>query len=238
MRYRALVCDYDLTLVDEDGHLSPETVASLRQLKASGRRICIITGRRMDDIASTLSPDEAALFDVIVAENGGVIWWPGSGRCQTIAPMVPPEFVRALSEARVPASIGTTGVHVPRRFGPLAQGIAGRLNLPLHAIIGTNHYVFVANGIDKAWGLREAMRSLGLKPRDAVVMGDGFNDVALLSRRHSGCGLSVAVGNAVPAAKLAADRVAQGGPGAAVREVIEALLGHGLRVPADLGLAA
>jgi len=46
MHYLALATDYDGTLA-EDGKVRPEVVASLVCLKASGRKLVLVTGREL-----------------------------------------------------------------------------------------------------------------------------------------------------------------------------------------------
>jgi hypothetical protein len=52
MRYLALVTDYDNTLA-KDGRVTDLVVAKLRCLRESGRRVILVTGRRIDDLLST-----------------------------------------------------------------------------------------------------------------------------------------------------------------------------------------
>src|SRR4051794_14648014 len=42
-RFRALACDYDGTLA-HDGRLEPRTIDALRELRASGRDVILVTG--------------------------------------------------------------------------------------------------------------------------------------------------------------------------------------------------
>ena len=51
MRYFALATDYDGTLA-EDGKVSAHTVRALKKLRESGRRVLLVTGRELDDLAS------------------------------------------------------------------------------------------------------------------------------------------------------------------------------------------
>ena len=50
MRYLALACDYDGTLA-HGGVVSEQTVSALTYLRSSGRKLLLVTGRRLDDIA-------------------------------------------------------------------------------------------------------------------------------------------------------------------------------------------
>jgi Cof subfamily protein (haloacid dehalogenase superfamily) len=59
------------------------------------------------------------------------------------------------------------------------------------------------SGVSKAIGVAKMIEHFGLKPEDAIAFGDGGNDVEMLSY----VGTGVAMGNAVPTAKRAADYV-------------------------------
>ena len=83
MQYQALATDYDGTLAC-DSHVSDMTIAALRRLKASGRKLILVTGRELPELESVF-PD-FGLCDVIVAENGfqrrngGVVFRAGPQR--------------------------------------------------------------------------------------------------------------------------------------------------------------
>ena len=77
MQYRALATDYDGTLA-QDGHVSPETLDALRRLRASGRKVILVTGRELPELQSVF-PD-LAVCDAVVAENGGLLYWPAEQR--------------------------------------------------------------------------------------------------------------------------------------------------------------
>ena len=80
------------------------------------------------------------------------------------------------------------------------------------------------SGVNKASGLDAALKSLGLSRHNAIGVGDAENDHALLAR----CQVAVAVANALPALKEAADIVTQGSRDAGVRELIDELLADDL----------
>jgi len=77
--------------------------------------------------------------------------------------------------------------------------------------------------LDKANVFSEILQAEGLKPEQAVYVGDDLPDLAVM--KYAGLGLSVAPANARPEVQAAADWVtkARGGEGA-FRELTEALL--------------
>jgi HAD superfamily hydrolase (TIGR01484 family) len=73
MRYLALACDYDGTLA-QHGQVDARTREALGRLRKSGRRLLLVTGRELDDLRR-VCPDLEP-FDLIVAENGAVLYEP------------------------------------------------------------------------------------------------------------------------------------------------------------------
>jgi HAD superfamily hydrolase (TIGR01484 family) len=75
MRYLALACDYDGTLARQ-GRVDERTLAALQRLRASRRKVILVTGREKEDL-KTVNPSFDH-FDVIVAENGALVYRPRS----------------------------------------------------------------------------------------------------------------------------------------------------------------
>jgi hydroxymethylpyrimidine pyrophosphatase-like HAD family hydrolase len=73
MRYLILVSDYDGTLATDD-RIADETALALECLRTSGRKIMLVTGRRLDSLLEVCGNQK--LFDLIVVENGAVIYDP------------------------------------------------------------------------------------------------------------------------------------------------------------------
>src|SRR5262245_65583748 len=104
MRYAALACDYDGTIALH-GLVDAPTVAALQRLRASGRRLILVTGRDLDDLIRVF-PD-LHLFDRIVVENGAVVYDPATRDVQLLAAAPPDEFAKELERRRVaPLSVG------------------------------------------------------------------------------------------------------------------------------------
>jgi hydroxymethylpyrimidine pyrophosphatase-like HAD family hydrolase len=75
----------------------------------------------------------------------------------------------------------------------------------------------VPPGVDKATGVAEVARPLGITDEDVVAFGDMPNDVPLLLR----AGLGVAMANAHPDALAAADEVTASNADDGVARVLE-----------------
>ena len=74
--------------------------------------------------------------------------------------------------------------------------------------------------VNKATGLKMVLEKMHLAPEEIVGVGDAENDHAFITL----CGLGVAVDNAIPALKEAADLVTVGARGEGVAELIEMIV--------------
>lgn len=222
MHYLALATDYDGTLA-HDGQVDAPTLAALERLRASNRRIVLVTGRELDDLKRVMPRLE--LFDRIVAENGALLYRPRDGEERLLTDPPPAEFVRRLREADItPLSVGRGIVATwePNQ-GIVLQAIK-ELGLGLQIIFNKGAVMVLPPGVDKASGLRAALAELDIAPRNCIGVGDAENDFAFLSA----CGATVAVANALPALKDRAAFVTLRARGAGVSELIDRLLENDL----------
>jgi hydroxymethylpyrimidine pyrophosphatase-like HAD family hydrolase len=223
MRYHALACDYDGTIA-HDGRVDDETIAALGRLRESGRRLILVTGRELKDLL-TVFP-HIALFDRVVAENGALVHSPATREEKLLGEPPPEPFVRALRVRGVsPVAVGRVIVATWKPHETTVLEVIRDLGLELHVTFNKEAVMVLPAGLSKATGLAEALRELGLSAHNVVGVGDAENDHAFL--RLSEC--RVAVSNAVPMLKDAADLVTRGEEGAGVRELIERLLSDDLR---------
>jgi Cof subfamily protein (haloacid dehalogenase superfamily) len=88
--------------------------------------------------------------------------------------------------------------------------------------MGTEAVELGPAGADKGAGLRWLCAHLAIEPADIVVFGDEINDLAMFEF----AGHSVAVANASPSVRAAADEVTESNDNDGVAIVIESLLAH------------
>ncbi|MFL6618940.1 MAG: HAD family hydrolase, partial [Povalibacter sp.] len=93
MRYLCLCTDYDGTLAHH-GKVDEVTLDALKRLRESGRKLVMVTGREIDDLQTVFEP--LALFDLIVAENGAMIYRPATREERLLGEAPPAEFVAEL----------------------------------------------------------------------------------------------------------------------------------------------
>src|SRR5437763_16608682 len=99
MQYLALACDYDGTLA-KDGVVSPQTIAALERVGASGRKLILITGRLLEDLQMAFP--RLDLFTYVVAENGALLYNPADLTEKLLGKAPPRQFIQALQERAVP----------------------------------------------------------------------------------------------------------------------------------------
>jgi hydroxymethylpyrimidine pyrophosphatase-like HAD family hydrolase len=228
MRYLALATDYDGTIA-HDGVVDDMTVSALRRLRDGGRRLIMVTGRELDDLFNVFAHVE--LFELVVAENGALLYNPKAKTTRLLAPAPPADFVEALQTLKVPISVGRSVVATVEPHEHAVLEVIHRLGLEWHVIFNKGSVMALPSGVNKATGLAPALEELGLSPLQTVGVGDAENDHAFLRM----CGVSVAVANALPALKDAADLVTKGARGAGVTELIDRWLANDL---ADIYAAA
>jgi hydroxymethylpyrimidine pyrophosphatase-like HAD family hydrolase len=149
----ALATDYDGTLA-KDGRVDPPTIDALRDLQASGRKLILVTGRELPDLKHVFPALD--LFDMVVAENGGLLFEPAKNEEMPLAEPPPATFAARLREVGVsPLSVGRTIVstweHSRAQGAPRAQ---------LHIIFNKGAVMILPTEVNKAFGLKHALRRL------------------------------------------------------------------------------
>lgn len=222
MAFKVFAVDIDGTLTENGGgaiHLA--ALAKLRYLERLGYNVVYVTGR------SSVEAYVLAVFGgttrIAIGENGGAI---------TIAPQ---EHKLLASRERCmqgyevlkksidgvqtkPVFPRMTEVVLLRTFD-LKQGqkILDEHGLPLY--LSDSKYAFHINekGVDKAYGLREALKMLKADPEEVVAIGDSETDVPM----YDICGCSIALGHAEEGVKKKADHVVAGKEGVGLAEAID-----------------
>lgn len=192
---------------------------ALARLRSGGSKTILVTGRELEDLITVFS--ELSLFDFVVAENGAVLHRPGDGHTQALAGPPVPRLLDKLRHRGVQplragrAIVATTQKH----YGEVQQTI-DEIGLPLEIILNRDSLMILPQGIDKSTGLTVALEELQISAQNVVGVGDAENDAPFLKL----CGCSVAVANAIPAIRQAADAVTDQPSGAGVVEVITKMM--------------
>jgi HAD superfamily hydrolase (TIGR01484 family) len=215
MLYCALASDYDGTLAT-DGRVEAAAVEALERFKATGKRLILVTGRELEDLRKVFG--QIALFDVVVAENGAVLYLPATREERPLAAPPPEQFVAALRAKGVqPLSVGRSVVATWTPNETVVLAAIKELGLDWQLTFNKGAVMCLPPGVNKASGLAAALGELKLSPHNVVGIGDAENDQAFLAV----CGCHVAVANAIQAVKDQADFCTEAARGAGVAELID-----------------
>jgi hydroxymethylpyrimidine pyrophosphatase-like HAD family hydrolase len=218
MVVRVLALDYDGTIAD-NGSTAIATTSALARVRASGRRLVLVTGRILDDLRR-VCPDFGRMFDAVVAENGALLYLPANARTVPLAAAPDPALLRALERRRVAFNTGTCIVATTTRFADAARAAIHETR-SAHALeLNKDSLMLVPAGVTKGTGLRAALAELGAEAAATAAIGDAENDQSLLAA----CGLGVAVADAVPALRALAQHVTRAPGSRGVIEFVEQLL--------------
>jgi HAD superfamily hydrolase (TIGR01484 family) len=213
--FLALACDYDGTIAHH-GRVDAETVSVLRRFKETGRRLVLVTGRELGDLKQVF-PD-IDIFDLLVVENGAVVYDPHHEEEHVLSPPPPEEFVHRLTLRGVqPLSVGRSIVATWEPHQTTVLETIQELGLELQIIFNKGAVMILPSGVNKAAGLAAALARLELSFHNVVGVGDAENDHAFLKA----CGCAAAVFNALPAVRETADIKLARDHGAGVIELIE-----------------
>ena len=222
MRYHALATDYDGTLA-HDSHVDDETLAALRRFKESGRKVILVTGREMHELESVFP--ELDICDAIVAENGGLLCWPGRRCEEVLGEPVPTQFVEEMVRRGVqPFSVGKVIFATWRPHESIVLEVIQNLGIEYHIIFNKRAVMVLPSGVNKATGLKNILKRLEISPERVVGIGDAENDHAFLES----CAVAAAVANALPSLQERCDLVMQRDHGGGVIELIDRILADDL----------
>ncbi|MFL5624293.1 MAG: HAD family hydrolase [Ktedonobacteraceae bacterium] len=223
MHYLVLACDYDGTLA-KDGVVSLQTIDAMERVRASGRKLILVTGRLLEDLQHAFP--RLDLFTTVVAENGALLYHPSDTTEQVLGEAPPKQFLQALQERGVPPL--STGRVIVASWHPHETTIIeviGKLGLERQVIFNKGAVMVLPTGVNKGTGLAAALRELKFSAHNAVGVGDAENDHSFLSL----CECSVVVANALPSLKEQADYTTKADHGDGVIELIEQLLADDLK---------
>lgn len=211
--FELIAIDFDGTLAWQDV-VAEETLQALGAAKHMGLRLVLVTGRRVDDLLRVFP--RLGLFDLVMAENGAVLYAPASGLREALGPPAPQQLIDALSRHTIPFTTGQVLITINRVDEARVLDLITTMNLDLRIIGNKANAMVLPCDINKATGLRSAQQHLGLETETTIGIGDAENDLELFQA----CGLRVAVANALDVLKEQADLVMKHDHGTGVVEFI------------------
>ncbi|PYI43246.1 MAG: phosphoglycolate phosphatase, partial [Verrucomicrobia bacterium] len=166
--YQALATDYDGTLAHR-GTVSAKTLAAIHRLRASGKKLLLVTGRRLEELKQVF-PD-IGLCDFVVAENGALLYWPTTGQIKVLAEPAPAAFAQELRALGVPVAVGRVIVATVEPHEITVLQTIKAMRLELEVIFNKGSVMVLPTGVNKATGLREGLSRLGLSARHVIGVG-------------------------------------------------------------------
>ena len=221
MHFLVLAADYDGTLA-HDGTVDEPTLKSLQGLRASGRKLVLVTGRHLPDLLNVF--EHLDLFERVIVENGGLLYRPETREQKLLTEPPNEHFLSLLRERGVPFSAGRTIVATWKPHEEEVLKAIRDLGLELQVIFNKGAVMVLPSGVNKGTGLALALDELALSPHNVVGVGDAENDHAFLKL----CECSVAVANALPAVQERADVVVSKPWGEGVTELCDQLIANDL----------
>jgi len=218
MHFLALAVDYDGTIA-ENGNVPEHVCTALAGLKASGRKLLLITGRELQALKHHFT--QLDLFDLVVVENGALLYDPRTDTEELIADSASTALVERLRDKGVsPLSVGRSVIATWHPFEDAVISSIRELGLELQMTFNKDAIMVLPTGVNKASGLSAALLRLGICELNVVGVGDAENDHAFLAI----CGCAAAVNNAIDSIKARADICLSQDHGRGGCELIDMLL--------------
>ncbi|MBX5435893.1 MAG: HAD family phosphatase [Alicyclobacillaceae bacterium] len=244
--WRLIALDMDGTLLRPDETISDENRRWIQRAREAGLEVTLATGRMMRGLVPALV-QELGLTAPVVTGNGGEVWMPDGSLVE--------RHVMAADDVRWLLALARE--HRVHHWGSAAEALfrAGtfpeqveaytwvkfgfesddpvRLRVIWDQLQAAGRFELTNShpsnievnpaGVNKATGLATVCRILGIRAAEVIAMGDGLNDVPMLRW----AGLGIAMGNAQPWVKEAADEVTEHHLADGVAKAIERILGAG-----------
>jgi hydroxymethylpyrimidine pyrophosphatase-like HAD family hydrolase len=215
--FRAFASGYDGTLAS-DGRLSTEAERSLVEAGRAGWWRILTTGRTFFELLRRC--DRLDLFDAVVAENGGVLYYPAAQLIRDVAPPPSARLLAELDRRGIPFRAGRTLVETAREDEPAVRRALQRTGVVLRPAYNRAALLLLADGVSKGSGLRQVLHGLGVAFQDVLGLGDAENDLELFEA----CGWAACPDDALPEVKARADWVWPVSHGAGLAQVLWTLL--------------
>jgi hydroxymethylpyrimidine pyrophosphatase-like HAD family hydrolase len=214
MHISVIATDFDGT-VSEGDQLAPEAGRMLRRWREQGGIAVLVSGRPFEFLQDLQEREQA--FDLIVAENGAVVYNPFSDEMRLPFGQVPDVLVDTLARLGIPLwrGIAIAGTTLP--YDDAVWVASRELGLATHVAINRSEVMLLPPGASKGAGLLHLLQNEGLSPRNLLAFGDAENDRSLLQVAE----VKVAVANAVEGLRAIADHVTPGVGPAGVAGFIE-----------------
>jgi hydroxymethylpyrimidine pyrophosphatase-like HAD family hydrolase len=177
MRLGVIALDYDGTTAWHD-RLDPAVREAIADARTRGITVLIVTGRSLDELRRVAG--DLHFVDVVVAENGAVLHFPGNDYTTVLAPASPPALIDELQRRGIAVARGECLIDCATSDALQILDVIRQMELPLVLVFNRSRVMVLPQGVSKATGLHAALDMLRLSPHNAVAVGDAENDHSLL----------------------------------------------------------
>jgi hypothetical protein len=222
--FKALACDFDGTLASED-RVGPAVREALVAARRAALRLVLVTGRTFFELTRVC--DCLELFDGVVAENGAVIYYPGSAMIRDQGPPPPGRLLAELDRRGIYYQVGRVIVGTARTDEPAVKEALAAAGVTRDLVYNRAALMLLPSGVSKGSGVQHVLRHMGLSPHDVLALGDAENDFPLFDA----CGFSGCPGDSLPEVQARADWVFPGRHGDGIAAaIVEQILADRLPV--------
>lgn len=214
MHISIIAVDFDGTISQGD-RLSPEAARVLHRWRENGQFTVLVSGRPFEFLHDLEKREQA--FDLIVAENGAVLYNPRTDEMRLPFGKVPAGLLDTLVKLDVPLWRGIAIAGTTTHYDDAVWVASRELDLAVHVATNRGEVMLLPPGASKGAGVLNILASEGLSSRNLVAFGDAENDRSLLQIAE----VKVAVANAVEGLKAIADHVTSEAGPAGVAAFIE-----------------
>jgi phosphoglycolate phosphatase (TIGR01487 family) len=221
---KAFICDVDGTLTDRTRRINARAIGVIRILIDNGIEVVMASGNTacfMDALSRMIGTR-----GTIVAENGGVYRIGYTGKlhihgdqntCRKAYHILEAHFAqKGITLELLSPEYRHTDIAIFRNISPEEAREVVK-EYPVR-VIDTGYAIHLQMpGFTKGDALAALAREIGLDPQDFLAIGDSVNDVEMIRI----AGMGVAVGNANPDVKNAADWIADKNYGDGVVEAVK-----------------
>ncbi len=155
MKWQALATDFDGTIAT-DGVVDEPTQDALLRLQSQKIKTILVTGRELAEF-KTLGVF-LQMFDMIVAENGALLYNPFTEEIKALGAPPPERFITELAQQGIPLSVGASIVATVEPHEVAVLETIKNLGLELQVIFNKGAVMILPAGVNKASGLWRPQR--------------------------------------------------------------------------------
>ena len=166
MFFKALAFDFDGTLASND-RIRPEVREALEPARQAGLRLMLVTGRTFFELGRVC--DGLEFFDSVIAENGAVLYYPGSAMIRDQGPPPPTRLLTELDRRGITYQVGRVIVGAARGDeAPICEALTAA-GVNRDRVYNRSALMLLPAGVSKGTGIQNVLRFLGLSFHDVLA---------------------------------------------------------------------